>query len=72
MGERFLKWRGKPKWANCRTPSRYSQIAIYDITGGIALAKVSTYKMPEFFDYIQLGKMTGEWKIINVFWAFNG
>lgn len=49
-----------------------AKIQIYDISSGIALAKVSTNKMPEFFDYIQAGKMNGEWKIINVLWAFNG
>jgi len=48
-----------------------AKVEIYDIAGGIALAKVSTNKMPEFFDYIQAGKMNGEWKIINVLWAFN-
>ena len=46
-------------------------VDIYDISSGIALAKVSTNKMPEFFDYIQVGKMNGEWKIVNVLWAFN-
>ena len=48
-----------------------AKVEIYDISSGIALAKVSTNKMPEFFDYIQAGKMNGEWKIINVLWAFN-
>jgi hypothetical protein len=48
-----------------------AQVIIYDIASGIALAKVSTNKMPEFFDYIQVGKMNGEWKIVNVLWAFN-
>jgi len=48
-----------------------AKVDIYDITSGIALAKVSTNKMPEFFDYIQVGKMNGEWKIVNVLWAFN-
>jgi hypothetical protein len=46
-------------------------INIYDIKKGIAIAKISTNKMPEFFDYIQIGRMNGEWKIINVLWAFN-
>lgn len=48
-----------------------AQIDIYDIASDIAIAKVSTNKMSEFFDYIQVGKMNGEWKIINVLWAFN-
>ncbi|EOZ96628.1 hypothetical protein A33Q_2398 [Indibacter alkaliphilus LW1] len=24
-----------------------------------------------FFDYIHLGKINGEWKIINILWAWN-
>lgn len=48
-----------------------AKVDIYDISSGIALAKISTNKMPEFFDYIQVGKMNGEWKIVNVLWAFN-
>jgi hypothetical protein len=45
-------------------------IDIYDITNGIALAKIVTNKMPAFFDYVQMGKLNNEWKIINVLWAF--
>lgn len=48
-----------------------AKIDIFDIAKGIAIAKITTNKMPEFFDYVQLGKMNGEWKIINVLWAFN-
>jgi len=48
-----------------------AKVDIYDITSGIAIAKISTNKMPQFFDYIQAGKINGEWKIINVMWAFN-
>lgn len=43
-------------------------IKIYDIYGNIATAKaVTTYF--NFIDYVQLGKINGEWKIINVLWA---
>lgn len=45
-------------------------VEIYDISSDIALAKISTNKMSMFFDYVQLGKINGEWKIINVLWAF--
>lgn len=45
-------------------------VDIYDIAYGIAIAKVATNKMPQFFDYVQVGKINGEWKIINVLWAF--
>ena len=46
-------------------------VTIYDIKNGIALAKVTSNKMPEFFDYVQVGKLDGEWKIINVLWGFS-
>lgn len=47
-----------------------AEVKIYDISNGIALAKITTNKMDFFFDYVQLGKINGEWKIINVLWAF--
>ncbi|MES2556707.1 MAG: nuclear transport factor 2 family protein [Bacteroidota bacterium] len=46
-------------------------VTIYDIKNGIALAKVTSNKMPEFFDYVQVGQLNGEWKIINVLWGFS-
>ena len=48
-----------------------ADVTIYDISNGIALAKVTTNKMDMFFDYLQLGKVDGVWKVINVLWAFN-
>jgi anti-anti-sigma regulatory factor len=45
-----------------------ADISIYDIFKNTALAKVDTNKFP-FIDYAQLGKINGEWKIINVLWA---
>ena len=48
-----------------------AEVTIYDISQGIALAKVTTNKMDMFFDYLQLGKVDGVWKVINVLWAFN-
>ncbi len=47
-----------------------ADVTIYDISNGIALAKVTTNKMDMFFDYLQLGKVNGEWIILNVLWAF--
>jgi hypothetical protein len=44
---------------------------IYDISNGIATVKATTNKF-EFLDYIQLGKINGEWKIVNVLWAWSG
>lgn len=48
-----------------------ANVTIYDISKGIAIAKVTTNKMPMFFDYMQLGKVDGTWQVINVLWAFN-
>jgi hypothetical protein len=45
------------------------QVIIYDIQGKIATAKVVTNKF-KFIDYVQMGKMDGEWKVINVLWDF--
>ena len=44
---------------------------IYDISDSIATVKATQNKF-EFFDYIHLGKINGEWKIINILWAWTG
>jgi hypothetical protein len=48
-----------------------SEVNIYDISNGIASVKAVTNKF-EFVDYIHLGKLNGEWKIINILWAMTG
>jgi len=48
-----------------------SEVTIYDISNGIATVKATTNKF-EFEDYIHLGKINGEWKIINILWAWTG
>jgi Putative lumazine-binding len=42
-------------------------VFIYDVTGDYALAKAVNTKYG-FFDYCELAKFNGEWKIINVLW----
>ena len=51
-------------------PDKYFKLGvfIYDITGDYALAKTVNTKYG-FFDYCQLAKFKGEWKIINVLWG---
>lgn len=46
-----------------------TEVIIYDITTDMALAKTVTKKFG-FFDYCQLAKVNGEWKIINVLWGW--
>jgi len=46
-------------------------VNIYDIADGIATVKAVTNRF-EFFDYIQLAKINGEWKIVNILWAWTG
>ena len=48
-----------------------SEVIIYEISNGIASVKAVTNKF-EFVDYIHLGKLNGEWKIINILWAMTG
>lgn len=43
-------------------------VYIYDITGDYALVKTVNTKYG-FFDYCQLAKYNGEWKIFNVLWG---
>ena len=44
------------------------RVTIYDITGEFALARTVNTKFG-FFDYCQLAKVNGEWKVINVLWG---
>jgi hypothetical protein len=46
-------------------------VLIYDISTDIATVKAIQNKFA-FFDYIHLGKNIGEWKIINILWAWTG
>jgi len=48
-----------------------SEVTIYEISNGIATVKAETNKF-EFVDYIHLGKLNGEWKIINILWVMTG
>ncbi len=45
------------------------EVTIYDITGEYAMAKTVNTKYG-FFDYCQLAKVNGEWKVINVLWGY--
>ncbi|TVZ60158.1 putative lumazine-binding protein [Flavobacteriaceae bacterium MAR_2010_105] len=44
-------------------------VDILDLSDGIATVKATQNKFA-FFDYIHLGLLNGEWKIINVLWAW--
>jgi len=46
-----------------------ADIVIYDISCGIATVKITQNKM-NLIDYLHLGKINREWKIINVLWAW--
>jgi hypothetical protein len=46
-----------------------AEVIIYDIGTNIATAKVVTNKF-QFIDYLHLGRVDGNWKIINVLWEF--
>ncbi len=46
-----------------------ADVTIYDIGINIATVKIVTNKL-KFIDYAQLGRINGEWKIINVLWEY--
>lgn len=41
------------------------EIAVLDVFGSMAMVRA---KSVAFMDYVQLGKLDGEWKIVNVLW----
>lgn len=45
------------------------EVQIFDVTGDFAMARASNTKYG-FFDYCQLARFNGEWKIINVLWGW--
>ena len=45
------------------------EVIIFDITNEITTVKAIQNKFA-FFDYIHLGKINDEWKIINILWAW--
>jgi hypothetical protein len=47
---------------------RNINVEIYDVSHGIAEAKITSSR---YIDHLQLGKVNGEWKIINVLWVPN-
>lgn len=47
------------------------EVILFDISHGIATVKAVQNKFA-FFDYLHLAKMNGEWKIINILWAWTG
>jgi hypothetical protein len=47
---------------------RNINVEIYDVSHGIAEAKITSSR---YIDHLQLAKVNGEWKIINVLWVPN-
>lgn len=45
------------------------EVLLFDISNNIATVKANQNKFA-FFDYIHLGKLNGEWKIVNILWAW--
>ncbi len=45
------------------------EVILFDISHNIATVKAVQNKFA-FFDYIHLGKINGEWKIVNILWAW--
>ncbi len=54
--------------SNVDEGQRNIEIDIQDVSHGIAAVKVSSSR---FIDHLQIGKVNGEWKIINALWVPN-
>lgn len=59
----------KKSYAHNQDEPFKGEVIIYDIYRNIAMAKIVTNKF-QFIDYIQLGKIGDDWKIINVLWTY--
>jgi hypothetical protein len=61
----------KNKGPNTMNPNDLfkADVIIYDIGSNIATVKVVTNKF-KFIDYLHLGRINGEWKIVNVLWEY--
>ena len=70
MGYSELLYYTKTMTTNDKKPEEpfKADVIIFDISTDIATIKVIQNKY-NFFDYIHLGKIDGEWKIINLLWA---
>ena len=44
------------------------EVTILDICGSVATVKLTA---DDWIDYMHIVKLNGEWKIVNVLWAFN-
>ena len=55
------------KWAKQKDKPLKVEVKILDIDGRIASIKASTNQY-DFYDYMHLAKINGQWKIINVLW----
>ena len=47
---------------------RHIEVEVNDISHGMAAVKLTSSM---YIDHLQLGKVNGEWKIINVLWVPN-
>jgi hypothetical protein len=55
-------------WGLLDEGERNIEVEIYDVSHDMAMAKVASAL---YIDYVQVGKVNGEWKVINVLWVPN-
>jgi hypothetical protein len=58
----------RAKVAYLEKDKRNVEVIIHDVLGGLASVKVTSVS---FYDYLQLAKIDGQWKIIHVLWKPN-
>ncbi len=68
MGANFLIEGTRAKMGLLEEEKRKISVTVLDIMEDIALVKVLSAM---YYDYLQVAKVEGEWKIINVLWVMN-
>ena len=43
------------------------EVTVLDVYGNMAAVKIAN---PKFFDYLQLAKVDGSWRIVNILWGY--
>lgn len=68
MGAGHLIEGARMKMGLVKEEDRNIKISVFDVMKGIAIVEVIS---SQYVDYLQLGKVNGKWKIINVLWQMN-
>lgn len=63
--QQMIQWTGQKPDQLSQNPEIHIEVHLIEVGQNIAMVKTIT---PDFIDYLQLGKMKGQWKIYHAVW----